>query len=136
MRRQEKYPDTKTFHYYNANPHNRITGDCSIRAVAFACQVPYNQVVMDLARIQCETGYDSDKGMDILLKEYGWIKNRQPRHSDNTKFTVAEFVKVYKRGTYILNMAGHNTVVKDGVDYDIWDCVKYGGTVGNYWTRG
>lgn len=30
MTRQEKYPNTDTFTYYNANPKNRITGDCML----------------------------------------------------------------------------------------------------------
>lgn len=135
--RQQKYPDTDTFHYLNVNPHKRITGDCIVRAISFACDVPYNDVVMDCARIQCETGYDMtvSQGVSILMERYGWAKNRQLRHLDNTKFTVKEFVEAFPKGTYILSMAGHMTVIKDGVCYDIWDCVKYGRTVGNYWTK-
>ena len=73
MRRQEKYPETSTFHYHNANPKNRFTGDCRIRAISVACEIPYNQVVMDLAQIQCETGYDqcAHQGISILMERYG-----------------------------------------------------------------
>lgn len=52
MTRQEKYPDTDVFHYYNANPKNRITGDCLYRAIATACEKPYNEVVQDFATMQ------------------------------------------------------------------------------------
>ena len=88
MKRTEKWPETKTFHYYNANPKNRITGDCRIRAISVAFEVPYNQVVMDLAVIQCETGYDqcTNQGIDILLKKYGWVKHPMPRKFDNKKY--------------------------------------------------
>ena len=73
MRRQDKFPETEFFHYFNANPKNRITGDCRIRAISVACEVPYNQVVMDLARVHCETGYDqcAHQGISILLEKYG-----------------------------------------------------------------
>ena len=34
MTRQEKYPETPTFHYHQANPHKRINGDCVVRAIS------------------------------------------------------------------------------------------------------
>lgn len=136
--RQEKYPETRTFHYYNANPKNRITGDCRIRAIAVACEVPYNQVVMDLARIQCETGYDqtANQGLSILLKEYGWIKHKQPRKADNTKYTGAEFCRLLakKNERYVANIGGHHIVaIVNGKVNDIWDSTD--GCIGNYWTK-
>ena len=36
MKREDKFKDTATFHYYNANPKNRITGDCAFRAISTA----------------------------------------------------------------------------------------------------
>ena len=138
MTRQQKYPDTATFHYYNANPKNRITGDCRIRAISVACEVPYNQVVMDLAKIQCETGYDQccNQGIDILLKQYGWIKHKQPRKPDNTKYTGAEFCeRARKYENYIANIGGHHIVaIVGGKVWDIWDSTS--GCIGNYWTKG
>lgn len=143
MKRQEKYPETSTFHYYNANPKNRITGDCVIRAICVACEVSYNQVVMDLAKIQCETGYDyGSKGADILLKQYGWVKMKQPRKSDNTKFTGKEFCehlnslrvggKPIKR--LVMNIGGHHmSCIINYKIWDIWDCSD--GCVGNYWVK-
>lgn len=136
--RQEKYPETKTFHYYNANPKNRITGDCRIRAISVACEVPYNQVVMDLARIQCETGYDqtANQGISILLKEYGWTKCKQPRKADNTKYTGAEFCRLLANNNkrYVANIGGHHIVaIVNKKVWDIWDSTD--GCIGNYWTK-
>lgn len=147
MKRQQKYPETRTFHYYNANPKNRITGDCRIRAIAAACEVPYNQVVMDLAEIQCETGYDQccNQGLDILLKRYGWIKIRQPRKADNTKYTGEEFCKWIKEDIIwatngeklkriVANIGGHHMVaIIDAKVWDIWDSTD--GCIGNYWVK-
>lgn len=39
MKRQEKYPETRTFHFHNANPKNRITGDCVTRALCTALEI-------------------------------------------------------------------------------------------------
>ena len=147
MRRQDKYPDTSTFHFYNANPKNRITGDCRIRAIAVACEIPYNQVVQELADIQIETGYDqtSNQGLDILLKRHGWAKRKQPRKWDNTKYTGKEFCKAQQgwreehdgivlADRIVANIGGHHIVaIVDGKVWDIWNSTS--GTIGNYWTK-
>jgi len=100
MRRQEKYPDTTTFHFYNANPHNRITTDCVIRAISTASGVAYNDVVMDLAKIQCKTGFDPSEASTFgkYLESLGFEKRRQPRKSDGTKYTGKEFCELLQRG--------------------------------------
>jgi len=134
--REQKYPNTDTFQYYNHNPKNRITGDCVVRAISFALDEPYNKIVMSLAEIWCETGYDGlcKKGYNQLLKNYGWVKNKQPRKTDGTKFTGKEFCKIFNKGTYICKIGGHHIVtIKDGKVYDIWDSTD--GCIGNYWTR-
>lgn len=143
--RQEKYPDTHVFHFHNANPRNRITGDCRIRAISVACEVPYNQVVMDLAKIQCETGYDQccGQGIDILMKQYGWEKQKQPRKWDNTKYTGKEFCEEIREGLsfngkdmsrIMANIgANHEVAIIDGKVWDHWNST--GGCIGNYWVK-
>ena len=145
MKRQDKYPETRTFHYFNANPKNRITGDCRIRAISVACEVPYNQVVMDLAKIQCETGYDqcTNQGIDILMKRYGWKKQRQPRKLNNTKYTGEEWCNQIQEGLcvngksldrLVANIGGNHVVaIIDGKVWDIWDSTD--GCIGNYWVK-
>ena len=94
--RQEKYPETRTFHYYNANPKNRITGDCWLRAVCTGLNEPYNEVLMEMVQVHLETGYEMscDKAMEKYLASKGWIKHKQPRKADNTKYTGKEFCKL------------------------------------------
>lgn len=145
MKREEKYPETSTFHYFNANPKKRITGDCRIRAISMACEVPYNQVVMDLAKVQCETGYDQceKQGIDILMKQYGWVRHKQPRKYDNTKFTGKEFCEHLVDELYIeakaterivAHIGGHHIVaIINGKVWDIWDSTR--GCIGCYWTK-
>ena len=150
MNRRQKYPNTKTFRFFNANPKNRITGDCRIRAICTATKTDYNKVVMDLARIQCETGYDqvSNQGIDILLKEYGWEKQKQPRKANGTKYTGEQFCKLLNKeksslGGIVANIGGHHVVAimpTDPLDdkenwkvFDIWDSTE--GCIGNYWIK-
>ena len=87
MKREQKYPDTESFVFHNQNPHNRFTTDCVIRAISAATEIPYNQVVMEMAELQCKTGFDMSGNICInrYLKSKGWIKHSQPRKPDGTK---------------------------------------------------
>jgi hypothetical protein len=138
MKRQDKYPETSTFHYHNANPKNRITTDCVIRAISTATKIPYTQVVMEMAEMQCKTGYDDGdaKLYDKYLQSKGWVKHKQPRKLDNTKYTGEEFCKKARRyENYIANIGGHHVVaIVNAKVWDIWDSTD--GCIGNYWTKG
>lgn len=138
MKRQDKYPDTATFHYFNANPKNRITGDCWARAVCTGLDEPYADTVMGLAQICIETGYDptSNKAVEKYLASKGWIKHGQPRKANGTKYTGDEFCRVLakKKERYIANIGGHHMVaIVDGKVQDIWNST--GGCIGVYWSR-
>ena len=135
MKREEKYPDTNTFKYYNANPKGRITGDCAYRAIATATGIPYNEVVKGLAEIHCRTGYEptEGRGLEAYAKSIGWVKHSQPRKPDGTKYTGVEFCKIFK-GPCFCNIGGHHMVaIIDGKVNDIWNST--GGCIGNYWTK-
>lgn len=144
MTRQEKYPETKTFHYYNANPHNRITGDCTFRAIALATGKPWGAVVMEMAELSCRTGYaiNDKKGIERYLEEQGWSKQKQPRTPWNTKFTGEDFClnikdgcfEEYKNKSIIANIGGHHIVcIKNGKVWDTWNSTD--GCIGNYWVK-
>jgi hypothetical protein len=96
--RIEKYPETSTFHYYNANPKNRITGDCTFRAICTALEQPWEQTVIEMAELSCKTGYaiNDKKGIERYMELKGWKKMKQPRKQDNTKYTGKEFCKIFK----------------------------------------
>lgn len=153
MTRQKKYPDTPVFHYYNRNPHNRLTGDCTIRAISTALDIPYNEVVMDMARLQCETGYAADSLIDRYLASKGWKKHKQPKywngkkmngfafclvlineleHLDSVTCDLQEEITVSDR--IIANIGtNHIVAIIDGKVNDIWDSTD--GCIGNYWTK-
>lgn len=128
--------DTATFKYYNANPRNKHTTDCVVRAICAALDQSYEQTVRELTELWLKTGYEMGEakcyGKYLELK--GWVKYKQPRKPDNTKFTGKEFVKIFK-GVCVANLGGNHTVcIKDGKVLDIWDSTD--GCIGNYWTKG
>lgn len=150
MKREQKYPDTKTFHFYNANPKGRITGDCRIRAITVACNCDYNDVVLALALIQMDTGYDqcANQGINILMEYLGWKKMPQPKKPDGTKYTGREFCQEVQNGLsgkpvkdgivasprIFANIGSHHEVaIVDGKIWDIWNST--GGCVGNFWVK-
>jgi len=146
MRRQTKYPDTDTFRYYNANPKGRLTGDCVYRAIATATGKDYKEVVMEMAKMHCDTGYEatSTKGIEVYLKSLGWTKHKQPKHYDGTKYTGEEFCRevaedIYNGGdsrkaAIIANIGGHHIVaIMDGAVNDTWNSTHK--CIGNYWVK-
>lgn len=146
--RQEKYPETTTFHYYNANPRNRITTDCVIRAITTALEQDYNTTVMEMAEMQCKSGYDDgDKKLyDMYLQSKGWVKRNQPRKWDNTKYTGKEWCEQLQEDIgyagggehlkhIVANIGGHHVVaIINGKVWDIWNSTD--GCIGNYWVKG
>ena len=138
--REQRYPETKTFHYHNQNPKNRITGDCTFRAISLATGLSYNDVVMDMAKMQCKTGYalNDKKGIERYMESIGWVKCKQPRKTDGTKFTGKEWCKELQNmgstASYIANIGGHHIVcIKEGKVWDIWDSTD--GCIGNFWVK-
>lgn len=135
MTREKRYPETSTFHYYNANPKNKIGGDCVVRAIATALNQSWETTVRELTEVGIKYGYvlNDTKTYEKYLKEKGWVKCKQPRKSDNTKFTGKEFCKGL-RSTVVAHIGTHHIVaIVDGKINDIWDSSD--GCIGNYWIK-
>jgi len=146
--RIKMYPDTKTFHYYNANPKNRITGDCTFRAICTALEKDWKDTVMEMAEFSCQTGYaiNDDKGIMKYLEKNGWIKMKQPKKVNGTKYTGSEFCQYlndhFPNGKGISNIVAnigcHHIVCIRFTDgefkvNDIWDSSH--NCIGNYWIK-
>ena len=152
MTREQKYPDTSTFHFFNANPFKRLTGDCTYRAISTATGIPYNTVVMEIAQLHCETGYCAIDLIDKYLKSKGWVKNKQPKRKNGKRFTGVAFCRQiqkylgrdYPEGSMddygievsrriVANIgANHIVAIIDGKVFDTWDSSDR--CIGNYWT--
>lgn len=127
--------DTATFKFYNANPKGRKTTDCVVRSLCTALDQTYEETVRELTEFWLATGYHAgdDKCYGKYLESKGWVKNKQPRKPDNTKYTGREFVKIFK-GVCFAHIGGNHTVcIKDGKVLDTWDSTE--GCIGNYWTK-
>ena len=138
MNRQTKYPDTRIFRYYNANPKNRVTDDCVIRAICTALNEPYEKVYRELFEISIKTGYMVNARLCYgkYLEQRGWVMHKQPRKEDNTKYTGREFCeRARPYENYIAHIGGHHIVaIIDGKVVDTWNSTD--GCIGNYWMKG
>lgn len=140
MTREKKYPDTQTFHFFNANPRKRITSDCVIRAISTATEIDYSEVIRTLAEWQISTGYDDGdaKCYGKMLESEGWKMQKQPRKADGTKYTGKQFCRMLKKGNgnrrIIAHIGGHHVVaIVDCKVWDTWDSTE--GCIGNYWVK-
>ena len=153
-RKDEPYKNgTETFMFYNRNPKNRNTTDCVIRAISTALDKDYNETLMEMAELSCKTGYmlNDKKGIERYLASKGWVKHKQPRKSDNTKYTGKEWCEYISAfdpyaysGNIVANIGGHHLVAikptfsGDGFNcrykvHDTWDSTYK--CVGNYWVK-
>lgn len=138
MRREQKYPNTSTFQFYNANPKNRAGGDCVVRAICTALNQSWEQTVRELTEVGIKHGYvlNDKKTYEKYLESKGWTKHKQPKKPDGTKYTGKEFcerARTYEN--YIAHIGGHHMVaIINAKVYDIWDSTD--GCIGNYWTKG
>ena len=93
---------------------------------------------MEMAETMCKTGYalNDAKGENAYLAKLGWVKMKQPRKADGTKYTGKEFCEEIARmnETYIAHIGGHHIVcIKNCKVWDIWNSTD--GKIGNYWVK-
>ena len=106
-----------------------IAGDCIVRAISIATEIPYQEVYDELFEMGKNWIGRSKSAKKIrknpsprngtswkLAREYlknkGWIRVTGNLKLDDEKF---------KNGTYLCGVRKHLTVVKDGVLLDSWD---------------
>ncbi len=123
----------------NVNPKHRKTGDCSTRAITSVLGISYQEVLKLQYEEALKTSYDtaSKQVTERILAKFGYVKMKQPRKADGTKYLVAELDQLLtdemmKNGV-LVSVAHHNTCIKEGYIIDIWNCSYK--TVGNYYVK-
>ncbi len=122
------------FKFHNQNPKGKKVSDCVVRAISYAMGKSWYEVYDDLSILGRKMG-DMPNNKPVFskyLENSGWIKNKMPRHDDNTRYTLYDFAKENNKGIFIVLIAHHLTVVENGQIIDTWNCNK---CVGNYWTK-
>lgn len=148
---EAKYKNTKYFKFYNANPKNKITCDCVIRALCTAFDKDYAQILDEMVTVQHKYGYmlNDNHTIQKYLKQCGFVKQNQPKKDDNTRLTGKEFCDYLEKhgniGAVIANIGKEHIVCikKDCSElqygntykiFDTWDSSNR--CIGNYWIKG
>lgn len=120
---------------YNNNPKNKKTGDCVIRAIATATNSSWEYVYIKLAELGIRKGLiiNDSNNWQKYLEILGYEKQKMPRRSDRTRYTLEEFATeiAEENKIYLVRLAGHLTVIKNKNLIDTWNCSYK--SVGNYW---
>ena len=137
MKKYKKREDTKYVHFYNANPQNNKTGDCVIRAISTATGKSWDETLDELVQVAHEVKtVPNNKDCYIkYLEENGFVRCKQPRKDDNTRYRGWEFLDKIKKSDTIVCHIGtrHIVAIKNKKIWDIWDCSN--DCVGIYWVK-
>lgn len=134
--------DTEYFRYYNANPKDRRTADCVLRAIVVSTGKTWDEVLDGLVEIahKYKVMVNDTPCYDRYLQSLGYSKMKQPRKDDNTKYTGEEFCKylirnhLYEGYDIVAHIGGGHIVAIDRAQVvDIWNSTYK--TIGNYWIR-
>lgn len=124
------------FYKANNNIKNKKTTDCVVRALAGASGKDYKVVAQELFDIYIKTGYHiCDKHCyEKWLEQNGFVKMKQPRKLNNTKYLVGEIDElISSEEVAVISLAGHLTYVEDDTIFDLWDCRRK--TISNYYLK-
>lgn len=127
------------FKEINVNPKKRKTGDCSTRAIVGVLGISYDDALKLQTEESLKSYYDptSKQVMEKVLAKFGFVKMKQPKKYDGTKYEVRELDQLLDKRTLdegvLVTVANHHTCIKDGVIQDIWNCGRK--TVGNYYIK-
>jgi hypothetical protein len=132
----------------NYNPTDKKVGDCVVRAIMKATGQTWLTTYKELCAIG-EQNYSmpNDKTTyEKYLEAKGWLKQKMPKqgivgirmmggvkgsYQTYKRYTVVEFADENPKGTYIISVANHMTVLVNGELFDTWNCGNK--SVGNYW---
>lgn len=105
------------YKFHNANSKGRFVNDCVIRAVSFAENKDWEETYEELSDIAKEQG--------ILLDDVRFVEPLLDSRYKRICFcdkTVGEFILTHQKGTWLITMPNHISVIRDGILFDTFDC--------------
>lgn len=107
---------------YNPNPTGRRVEDCSVRAVAKALEISWEDAFALLSKNAYQMGdmAHSNSVIGSVLRMHGFYRKAIPNTCPDC-YTVEDFCRDHPRGTYVLFSQNHVCTVKDGNVFDTWD---------------
>lgn len=107
---------------YNPNPAGARVGDCAVRAVSKALDIPWDKAYTALA-LQGFMMSDMPSANSVwgaYLKSQGFERELVPNTCPDC-YTIDDFCKDHPQGTFVVATNGHVATVINGNLYDSWD---------------
>jgi hypothetical protein len=107
------------FRYWNENPQGEHHNDCVTRAITLASGLPYSKIrkklfhtakLLDCSKL-CWSCYSF-----LLSDVLGY------RQVNCDGMTIGEFADLHPKGTYLIRIDGHLTIIINNTLYDTFDC--------------
>lgn len=110
------------YQQYNPNPRGRNVGDCSVRAIAKALNLSWEDAYAQLTAVGYTLGDmpSADAIWGTVLRQHHYIRGMIPNSCPDC-YTAEDFCQDHPRGTFVLAFGGHVATVVDGILYDSWD---------------
>lgn len=108
--------------YYNPNPAGRTVGDCAVRALTIALDVPWEEAYAMMTANGFSMGDmpSSNSVWGSVLRQHGFSRfNLADECSDC--YTFEDFARENPVGVFVLGTGTHVAAVKNGDIYDAWD---------------
>lgn len=107
---------------YNPNPKGTLTGDCAIRAVAKATDMPWENAYTALTVEGYKKGDlpNANHVWGTYLKSKGFKREIIPDTCPDC-YTVRDFAEDHPKGMFVLALDNHVVTVFDGDYFDAWD---------------
>ena len=107
---------------YNPNPVGRSVGDCSVRAIAKALGVSWEQAYALTASAGFGMGDmpSSNSVWGAVLRQHGFYRSAIDSNCPDC-YSAEDFCRDHPKGTFVLGFGNHVATVKDGQLYDSWD---------------
>lgn len=109
--------------FYNPNPHNRIVGDCVVRAISRLLEKDWDTSYA-MVTLQGFTLKDMPSSNDIwgaCLLDEGFVPEIVPCQYLKPPCTVRQFADSHPNGRFLLFVGEHVVTVVNGDYYDTWD---------------
>ena len=107
---------------FNPNPAGRLVGDCSVRAVAKALDLDWEDAfaMTALAAYRMADMQSSNSVWGAVLREHGFVRESLPNTCPDC-YTAEDFCHDHPKGLYVLGFGTHVATVSDGKIFDSWD---------------
>lgn len=107
---------------FNNNPMARSVGDCAVRAVAVALDIPWETAYAKIAVAGYSMGDmpSSNSVWGAVLRQNGFQREIIPNSCPDC-YTFEHFAQDHPKGIYVVGTGTHVATIKDGILYDSWN---------------